>query len=261
MTLNCHPVSLYAHPFYFRCWWLTHRAAVNIHYPSFVEHDLCFHWVHNKEGKSWVLEPFTLCSVLGWHSLRHPLLLLLPVAETLAGHQQTHLWSFLNSNIPNEQQELCSFPISYACPLWNGTLGERVSTLVGHWLKVVSYVLEISIKCFTCNLYQIIHKIGKPRNAGDISVNQRMSIGGGIHFGVPFLLHPLGMLGLVCCFSVFLFNHATGVSFHWHLPSCLSWAETLCFVHSWSSPFSSSPGRQCPVHKGVLHLSTQLRML
>lgn len=73
-----------------------------------------FPWVPDKEGKSWVSEPFTLRSVLGWHSLLHPLLLSLPVAEAFTEHQRIRLWSFLNSNILNEQQELCRFPISYA---------------------------------------------------------------------------------------------------------------------------------------------------
>lgn len=63
-----------------------------------------------------------------------------------------------------------------------------------------------------------------------MSVNQRISMGwDGIHFAIPFLLHPLGMLGPVCCFSVFLFDHATGISFHWQLPACLSWAKTFFF--------------------------------
>lgn len=77
-------------------------------------------------------------------------------------------------------------------------------------------------------------------------------------FRDSFWLHPLGRLGLLSCFSVSLSDHASDIflfigvsSTTFHGPRML-----FCPLFVAGTPFSSSPGRQCLVHSGVLHLST-----
>lgn len=55
-------------------------------------------------------------------------------------------------------------------------------------------------------------------------------LGAGVFFRGPFLLHPLGMVGLVSCFSVFLSDHPPGV-FLFLGTSCTAFHDP-CFAHS-----------------------------
>lgn len=86
--------------------------------------------------------------------------------------------------------------------------------LLGHRLQILSNILEIPIKWFSCSSHQIIHKMGKPMECQWYFCQESKDVylRDGVFIRGPFLLHPLGMVGLVSCFSVFLSDPP-----HWHL--------------------------------------------
>lgn len=110
-------------------------------------------------------------------------------------------------------------------------------TLLGHRLQILSNILEIPIKWFSCSSHQMIDKMGKPVECKWYFCQESKDVylGDGVFFRGPFLLHPLGTVGLVSCFSVFLSDRPSGVFLFLGISCPVSHGpRLLCLAHaSW----------------------------
>lgn len=108
-------------------------------------------------------------------------------------------------------------------------------TLLGHLLQILSNILEIPIKWFSCSSHQMILKMGKPVECKWYFCQESKDVylGDGVFFRGPFLLHPLGTVGLVSCFSVFFSDCPSGVFLFLGISCTASHGpRLLCLAHS-----------------------------
>lgn len=62
LTAVWHPLSLYSILYFFYYWRFANSTVMNIYYMYFDE--LCFCWVYDEEGISWIIDVFSFVSIL-----------------------------------------------------------------------------------------------------------------------------------------------------------------------------------------------------